>query len=382
MSKMTINAQDGRLTVMGYQPEVIRIYWSAWPTNMPVQGERFYYDGCEITAVYADGSEAVVTNYCTFSPASGSMVTEDTSVTVTATYTAKSGTAFQAEESMPITSLDHIKIILPHSYGVMKAKKIATSSYIIPNPSDFANIFGLSDIYIAAYWKKDDRIVRITDVPLSHADAGLSPGFSSFYGSSRETGPYVSSGVSDTDITFDRYTDYSEFSSVNYDYATALLARYKGCTDTAYFEADPFERYDSSSLPSSYSSGGRLIVYANDTNFLKLKYMKSGLQPLSLKYPYLNGGRPLDKPAFVAGDYASVDENDGLGNCVGFRYRNRTLGHKVTCIFANGKSGWFAIGRLTYISSGNRGYAFDETTTKFSYECNEGQITWTITNGE
>ena len=113
MSKISIRAKDARLSVLGYQPEAVKIYWSALPTHLPVYGETLDLTGAEIKAVYADGSEAVVTDYCTFSPATGYRIPNESTLTVTATYTARSGKALQADEILPIVVAAYIKIILP-----------------------------------------------------------------------------------------------------------------------------------------------------------------------------------------------------------------------------------------------------------------------------
>ena len=122
MSKISIRAQDARLSVLGYQPEAVKIYWSALPTHLPVYGETLDLNGAEIKAVYADGSEAVVTEYCTFYPNTGRVIPNESSITVTATYTARSGKALQADEILPIVVADYIRIILPRDTPVPKER--------------------------------------------------------------------------------------------------------------------------------------------------------------------------------------------------------------------------------------------------------------------
>lgn len=122
MSDMLINAHDARLSIIGYQPEAVKIYWSALPSRLPVYGETLDLSGCEIKAVYADGSEAVVTEYCTFTPTTGLLIPDENSLTVTATYTARSGKALQADEVLPIVEAAYIRIILPRSTPTPKER--------------------------------------------------------------------------------------------------------------------------------------------------------------------------------------------------------------------------------------------------------------------
>lgn len=122
MSKISIRAQDARLSVLGYQPEAVKIYWSALPTHLPVYGETLDLTGAEIKAVYADGSEAVVTEYCTFYPNTGRVIPNESSITVTATYTARSGKALQADEILPIVVPAYIRIIIPRDTPLAKER--------------------------------------------------------------------------------------------------------------------------------------------------------------------------------------------------------------------------------------------------------------------
>ena len=287
MSQITIDARDARLAVLGYQPEIKRIYWSALPSTLPTYGETLDLSGCEITAIYADGSESVVTPYCTFSPDTGYTVPDANTLTVTATYTARSGKVCEADETLSICALDHIKIIIPRSVpDDIKERCLQYHGDSTPTMSDYARAFGFSDVYVAAYWSQGGEIVRITRLD---TDSVLSSSccFCNLYGLS-----CIEFRVTTTNSAiFDRYYTPTEYRRVLCSNAFKLEASYtlngQTYTDTAYLSADICIGYEMTNPPTSYSGTETVRIDGRDPNQWKLIYRKTGEQPLSLLYPYL-----------------------------------------------------------------------------------------------
>lgn len=287
MSQITIDARDARLAVLGYQPEIKRIYWSALPSTLPTYGETLDLSGCEITAIYADGSESVVTPYCTFSPDTGYTVPNANTLTVTATYTARSGKVCEADETLPICALDHIKIIIPRSVPDDIKEQCQQYHGNTPTMSDYARAFGFSDVYVAAYWSQGGEIVRITRLD---TDSVLSSSCCSY--DANEYIPTVSFIVANTySAIFDRYYTPTEYRHVLCSHAFKLQASYtlngQTYTDAAYLSADICIGYELRNPPLAYSGTQTVTLDSRDTSQWKLIYSETGDQPLELMSPYL-----------------------------------------------------------------------------------------------
>jgi len=243
VSQITIDARDARLAVLGYQPEVKRIYWSALPNKLPTYGQTLDLSGCEIKAIYADGSEAVVTDYCTFSPDTGYTVPNAKTLTVTATYTARSGKAYEADETLPICIPAYIKIIVPRTVPIVKE-----GSYLGDNSwSSFSSFFRLRDLYVCLFWERDGEVVAITKVP-----ASLSQTTGCYYSSS-----YAGVSHNLSSATYTRYYTPTETEEVTADYAFQVKASYTlyglTFTDTANIEADIVDGLRIINVPTTYN---------------------------------------------------------------------------------------------------------------------------------
>ena len=392
MSDMLINAHDARLSILGYQPEVKRIYWSALPNKLPTYGQTLDLSGCEIKAIYADGSEAVVTDFCTFSPDTGYPVPDENTLTVTATYTARSGKVCEADEVLPICDLDHIKIIVPHSVPEnIRERQIAWEGEA-PTMSKIAQAFGFGDVYVAAYWSQGGEIVGVTkldtdsvlnsDRPNSQADFGYYPAYRIWDG--QEYSPYL---MGDTLVacvrenhqsrTFDRYYDPINHESVTYPHAYRLQASYelygRTFTDTAYLSADVLLGFESSALPDSYSGTETFTISSRDPNIWQLVFSESGLLPLSSYYAY------LDSDYLRRGPYGFTPSPYTYIQSVPYPTFGTGWGYEMELTLTDGASGWVSIEPY------NEQEAPQEAplimpAVKYSYSCDGGQITWTFTH--
>ena len=297
MSDMRINALDARLSIIGYQPEVKRIYWSALPNTLPTFGQTLDLTGCEIKAIYADGSEAVVTDFCTFSPDTGYLVPNEQTLTVTATYTARSGKVCEADEVLPICALDHIKIIIPRTVTENIKEQAATCGSSTPTTRQYAQAFGFADVYVAAYWRQGADIVRVTKLDI---DSVLSSG-NFGHGANYAWGGGLLGYSMDirspsSNITFNRFYTPEESESVTYSYAFKLDASYTlsghTFTDTAYLSSDKWVISEMISPPTTYTGVETFRIQSNDPNQWQLIYSETGVQPLSTIFNYLNDSGP------------------------------------------------------------------------------------------
>ena len=362
MSQITINANNARLSVLGYQPEVSRIYWSALPEQLPTYGDALDRTGCEITAVYADGSEAVVTPYCTFYPDTGYTVPNEDTLTVTATYTARSGKVCEADEVLPIVTLDHIRIIIPRTTAELIKEQRREWNGAEPSISGYAQAFGFGGVYVAAYWSRGGEIVRVTKLD---TDAVLSSPNVSYYDfPAFMPGPeimlrrdYPGGGA-----TFDRYYTPTEHESVTYSQVFELNASYtfKGqtFTDTGYLSADYFVRMELSDPPLEYSGTEalNLSVY-NDDDFV-LVYTEAGRQPLSTLYTYLPNNMVRPWLWATSANVAGIDPPPGGGRR-DFKVVELTL--------TNNASGWIRLIDSQFGAAEN---------TRIDFSCNNGAVSW------
>lgn len=363
MSQITINANNARLSVLGYQPEVSRIYWSALPEQLPTYGDPLDLSGCEITAVYADGSEAVVTPYCTFYPAAGTAVPNEDTLTVTATYTARSGKVCEADEVLPIVTLDHIRIIIPRTTAELIKEQRREWNGGAPSITDYAQAFGFGGVYVAAYWSRGGDIVRVTKLD---TDTVLSsPNVSFFYGSAFMPGPEIKLWRKNSGggATFERYYTPTEHEEVTYSQVFELAASYtfKGqtYTDTGYLSADYYVRAELNNPPLEYTGTETLTLSVDNDEDLALIYTQAGKQPLSTLYTYLgnNGERPWlwVNSANVVG----IDPPPGGG---------RTTFQTIAITLTNNASGW------TRFLDPELGSA---QNTRINFSCNNGAVSWT-----
>lgn len=372
MSDMLINAHDARLSILGYQPEVKRIYWSALPNKLPTYGQTLDLSGCEIKAIYADGSEAVVTDYCTFSPDTGYTVPNAKTLTVTATYTARSGKAYEADEVLPICSLDHIKIIIPRSVPEnIKERCLQYHGDSAPTISEYAQAFGFSGVYVAAYWSQGGEIVRITRL---NTDDALSSSCC-FYGPNLYT-PCIELRVTTTNsATFDRYYAPTDHESVTYSHAFSLSASYtlygQTYTDTAYLSADICTCYEMTNPPTSYSGTETVRIDGRDPSQWKLIYSETGDQPLSLLYPYLGedvaAGGPAGPILFIPPGQSYIQRVPDP------RFSSRYC-FALDVTLTNNASGIFFKDR-DYIPQTHT----TNPQVKVEFSCSGGAVSWTFT---
>ena len=297
MSQITIEARDARLAILGYQPEVSRIYWSAIPDQLPVYGQTLDLSGCEIKAIYADGSEAVVTDYCSFSPDTGEAVPNANTLTVTATYTARSGKVCEADETLPIVALDHIKIIIPRTVTENIKEQATTCGSSIPTPRQYAQAFGFAEVYVAAYWRQGADIVRVTKLDTDSVLSSGNFGHGATYAWGGGLLGYSMDIMSpSSNITFTRFYTPEESESVTYSYAFKLDASYslsgQTFTDTAYLSSDKWVISEMISPPTTYTGAETFRIISNDPNQWQLIYSETGAQPLSTIFKYLDDAGP------------------------------------------------------------------------------------------
>ena len=268
MSQITIDARDARLAILGYQPEVTRIYWSALPEKLPTYGQTLDLSGCEITAIYVDGSEAVVTPYCTFSPDTGATVPNAKTMTITATYTARSGKVCEADETLPVCVPSYIKIIVPDTVGIIRERAIIKARSEPLGWSVYSPFFGFEDVYACLYWTRDSEVVAITRVP---ATFSTSSGFYAFGDGVTYQG--VGLGHDLTAQTYERYFTPTRAEEVTADYACQIKATYSiyGLTfnASAYLESDIIDGVRLHGVPTTYS-GTASVTITKDSNLLLL----------------------------------------------------------------------------------------------------------------
>jgi len=187
---ITVNSGDARLSVFGYQPEIDHIYWKKGPRiHTFLHGFHDYLDlsDIEIMAVYADGSEADVTEWCTFDPPEGTEIPDAVTLPVTAFYTAKSGTTVSADDGVDgsssgggggggggdevdgsskvtcaatynvrIAHCTGIRIIIPDSANLLRCRSFWVRKYdpeagkIVNTGIDIVDALGLGDVYLVA----------------------------------------------------------------------------------------------------------------------------------------------------------------------------------------------------------------------------------------
>lgn len=369
MSNLLIDIADARLSIMGYQPEVKRIYWSALPGKLPTFGETLDLTGCEIKAIYADGSEAVVTDYCTFSPDTGYTVPNERTLTVTATYTARSGKVCEADEVLPICTLDHIKIIIPHSVPEnIKVKHIKWSFDEPPTPHEYAEQFGFDDIYVAAYWMRDGELVQVTRLSLDEAlfvnDVMHNSSFLYYY-----SGEYVAE-MSSSALFFDSQTYtrfYTPFDSeeIEYRYAIRLVAKitYSGqtYTDKAYLTADAPVAIEMKDPQMSYTGTEYFTLDGRDSSDWKLIYSESGEQPMEFYYPYINDHDPL----------VGLNQGPTMSVAPG----SKIYTEKIDTIFQD--QCWGVKVRLTDNASDKFSVGQHDLLTIIEFNCSAGAVSWT-----
>ena len=376
MSQITISENDARLSVIGYQPEVSRIYWSALPTALPVYGQTLDLSGAEITAVYADGSETVVTDYCTFTPDTGEAVPNADTLTITATYTARSGKACQADTTLPIVTLDHIKIIVPRTVpDYIKEQGAAGGEN--PTFTDYANAFGFGSVYVAAYWSRGGEIVRVTKLD---TDSVLSSpnvywGDWSHIASLVDPMPgpdlFLARYSGGSSASYDRYYTPTEHEEVSYSQVFTLNASYEFAgdtyTDTAYLSADYLVGERLADPPLEYTDSETLTLRIQDPDDIALEYTHSGQQPLSAMYPYLSATKDYIYPGWlIAYPYGSVEP---AGPSAHGALNASCWSALLT--FTNNASGW-----LRFIDHRLSGSGLYRPNTIIKFTCSDGAISW------
>lgn len=338
MSQITIDARDARLAILGYQPEVTRIYWSALPEKLPTYGQTLDLSGCEITAIYVDGSEAVVTRYCTFSPDTGATVPNAKTMTVTATYTARSGKVCEADETLPICVPSYIKIIVPDTVGIIKERAIVKP---IADPlgwDAYSAFFGFDDVYACLYWTRDSEVVAITKVL---ATFNASTGFS--FGASA-TVHSVTLGHDLSAQTYERYFTPTRVEEETADYACQITATYTlyGLTfnASAYIMADIIDGMRLYRVPTTYSSDETVALTV--INNVRILYKSGDVEPCSF----------TQKDAGFYNDNYSPPYYDT---------------HNI--LIGNNRSGSVPIAVETHSPS--------QLKVDATFNCEDGEITWT-----
>lgn len=184
---ITVNSGDARLSVFGYQPEIDHIYWAKGPRihhYMPGHPDYLDLSDIEIRAVYADGTEADVTEWCTFDPPAGTPIPDNSTLPVTAFYTAKIGTTVSADDGVTCAATYNVRIaratasglriIIPNSVGKVRAKSFWEAKYdpgseeVVPTHVDIVEALGMGDVYAMMDLTVDNTVVE--SIRLSRSD--------------------------------------------------------------------------------------------------------------------------------------------------------------------------------------------------------------------
>jgi hypothetical protein len=173
---ISINSGDARLSVFGYQPEIDHIYWKKAPRiHTYLSGMTDYLDlsDVEIRAVYADGTESDVTQFCTFDPPAGTTIPDAPTIPVTATYESKNEVLCQAVCNVYIARCTGIRIIIPDSSNLLRCRTFWVRKYdpeagkIVNTGIDIVDALGLGDVYLVADMSANGVHVESKHVPRS-----------------------------------------------------------------------------------------------------------------------------------------------------------------------------------------------------------------------
>lgn len=191
---ITVKSGDARLSVFGYQPEIDHIYWKKGPRihhYMPGHPDYLDLSDIEIMAVYADGTETDVTEWCTFDPPAGTPIPEASTLPVTAIYTAKSGSVVRADDEVSgggnevvcqavynvriaRATASGLRIIIPNSVGKLRCRSFWEAKYdpdaeqVVPTGVDIIEALGLGDVYMMMDLTVDNTVVE--SIPLTRSD--------------------------------------------------------------------------------------------------------------------------------------------------------------------------------------------------------------------
>lgn len=337
MSQITIDARDARLAILGYQPEVTRIYWSALPEKLPTYGQTLDLSGCEITAIYVDGSEAVVTPYCTFSPDTGATVPNAKTMTITATYTARSGKVCEADETLPICVPSYIRIIVPSSVGVVKERTIYRPASEPLTWNKYSAFFGFSDVYACLYWERDSEVVAITKVPAVFGEGSgmwdiATPGYHG-----------IGIGHNISAQTYNRYFTPTLVEEVHADYAFQITASYSlygiNFSASAYLAADIVDSMKLTKVPTTYTED-KTVTLTNEKN---------------VRVFYKSGTAELCSITETGAGFYDSNQTPPY-----YSIQNITIGE--------GRSGSFNLAFSTRPSG--------QVLTSVSFNCQDGAVTW------
>lgn len=340
---LTIKARDARLSILGYQPEVKSIYWSHLPTNLPSYGQPLDLTGSEITAVYVNGEEAVVTDYCTFSPDQGAMVPNEPTMTVTATYTARSGKIVKADALLPIAIPSFIRIVVPNSVNAAKESGFHTKYEGVPTNIYWKDWFGWQDVKTYLFWTRNDEIVRITEVEATYSLDSVYTTASADYGAIKLKHVI-------NEHTYDRYFTPTLSREVTCN-AVKIMAEYTiygvPLQGETYLEVDYIDHLELIGKPTSCPTEGTLTFTFGLTD-IKTVFMSKD-EIIGWKRPY---------------QYAYPMYNNGIGSDT----RSISIGGQLTSSVILMHSS-FSSAPLVQ-------------TWEYEYSCNGGRVTWTDPNDD
>lgn len=342
---ITINARDARLSILGYQPEVKSIYWSHLPTNLPTYGQPLDLTGSEITAVYVNGEEAVVTEYCTFSPDQGAVVPNEPTMTVTAVYTARSGKIVKADALLPIANPSFIRVVVPLEVRPTKPWSFFTRLAGVDTGIDWLEAWGWSEIKTYLFWTRLDEVVKIQEVepvytrPRDYFYVG---------GIGYDPPNTIAIGILDAeDATYNQYYTPTQFREVTNGRAIKIHAEYEiyGITlvDEPYLEIDEVDRIELIDAPTSCPEDSTTTYTLTGANTRTV--FKGGDRIDNWHLPYQNN-YPRYQPG--AGYYDALDI---------------TIGRDYDSTFS-----------LIFPSPGT------PVINDYSYSCSNGRVTWSDPN--
>lgn len=346
---LTIKARDARLSILGYQPEVKSIYWSHLPTNLPTYGQNLDLTGSEITAVYVNGEEAVVTPYCTFLPADGAEVPNEPTMTVTATYTARSGKIVKADALLPIAIPSFLRIVVPLDVQPAKESGFYEEESNVQTNIYWKNWYGWQDVKTYLFWTRLDEVVRITEVE---------PTYSLESGAYYEVFSAAWSGFGlrhvINEVTYDSYHTPTSYHEVTCN-AVKIIADYtiygvdlQGETYLEVDYIDHLELYDEpKTCPTDVQTSFTLDLMNIKTVFLSNDYIIGWKRPHQFDYPW-----------YDTRDIGSTGDTETI-----------TIGRQ--------SSGYATLLQPTADASG-----VTSRKWKYDYACADGRVTWTAPDDE
>ena len=238
-------------------------------------------------------------------------------------------------------------------------------------PRDYAEMFGFKDVYIAAYWMRNNELVQVTRLDLNEAlfvndvmnnSSALYYYAGSYYEGQMIDGPLMYSGALFYDgQTYTRFYTPLDSEEVEYQYAICLVAKftYSGqtYTDKAYLTADAPVAIEMRDPQMSYIDTEYFTLDGRVSTDWNLIYSESGEQPLTMRFPYIN-------------EYPEMDKGHSMSVAPG----SQTYVQKIGTIFSD--QCWGVKVRLTDNASDKFSIGQSSIRTIIEFNCTTGAVSW------